>query len=213
MSFRIIEIVLTGGPCSGKSSLLERAKRDVRTNGWVVYPIEEPATKLIKEGLPIKRALEKGDLSLIYECELKIARWCMRMRAETRRRAKVNGQQAVILWDRAIPDNYAYMPAGEVGEGMYLRILGDISHRPEEILNMYDAVIKLTTAADGAPQFYTLRNNMARTEDLKEALRLDRRIEIAYAAHRNLFIVDNSTDFERKMQRALDMIHSVLHWK
>jgi len=213
MSSRIRKVAVTGGPCSGKTTFLERATRTARAAGWDVYPIEEPATKLIKDGLPIKEALRTGNIPLIYACERRITRWCLDVRHQTLRHIRVNGRgkKAVIIYDRGIPDNFAYMPEGPEGEEMYLNILRETSHQPQEILAMYDAVIKLTTAAIGAPRFYSLSNNEARTEELAEAIRLDRRIDIAYAAHPMKFVIDNSTDFEKKMERALAAFTHVLN--
>lgn len=47
----------------------------------------------------------------------------------------------------------------------------------------YDAVIHMVTAADGAPQHYTLENNPARYETASIALDLDQKIRSAWVGH------------------------------
>src|SRR5580693_7950780 len=104
MSTRTIEIVLTGGPCSGKTILLGQVEQLVRTRGLAFHAIEEPATKLIKEkGLKIKEALAAGDIPLIYDCERQITQHCLRCRAEIKKEVKQTGHWTVVVWDRAIP--------------------------------------------------------------------------------------------------------------
>jgi hypothetical protein len=41
--------------------------------------------------------------------------------------------------------------------------------------NRYNQVVHMVTAADGAPNYYTLKNNAARFEGLQEALDIDKR--------------------------------------
>jgi len=74
------------------------------------------------------------------------------------------------------------------------------------------AVVKLTTAANGAEEFYTLENNAARDETPEQARYLDRRIEDAYNGHQHLRVIDNPAGgtFEAKITRALHAIYRAL---
>lgn len=75
----------------------------------------------------------------------------------------------------------------------------------------YDAVIHLTTAAKGAEEFYTLQqaeggDTSARTESVEEAVTQDDKTSSAWIGHDHLYIIDNSTGFSKKMDRAVDRV-------
>jgi len=75
------------------------------------------------------------------------------------------------------------------------------------IFGNYDGVIHLVTAAEGAESFYTIKNNKARVEGFAEEARLaDKRTLEAWVGHPHLKVIDNSTDFENKMQRLMNEI-------
>ena len=64
----------------------------------------------------------------------------------------------------------------------------------------------LVTAANGASEFYTLENNKARTETIKEAIEADNKLIEAWTGHPHLRIIDNSTNFEDKMRNLIKEI-------
>jgi hypothetical protein len=70
----------------------------------------------------------------------------------------------------------------------------------------YDCVVHLVTAAIGAEKYYTLANNLARTETVEQASKLDIRLREAYLGHSDVYIIDNSTAFDQKIQRVLDIV-------
>lgn len=116
--------------------------------------------------------------------------------------AKLSGKPAVLLCDRGLCDNRAYLAKEDFDllldlEGVKL---GDIRDK------RYDAVFHLVTAAIGAEQFYTTANNSARTETVEEARVLDYRVLDAWVGHPNLRVIDNSTTFDGKIKRVVDGI-------
>jgi len=74
----------------------------------------------------------------------------------------------------------------------------------------YDAIIHLVTAAIGAEKFYTTENNAARTETAEEARKLDLKILNAWIGQPTLRIIDNSTNFQEKIQRTTECICQVV---
>ena len=69
----------------------------------------------------------------------------------------------------------------------------------------------MVTAADGAEEFYQTMNNTARSEDLKEALSLDSKLQQAWKMHENFYIVDNNGEgFDQKIKRAENYILKTL---
>lgn len=79
-----------------------------------------------------------------------------------------------------------------------------------EARDEYDAVFHLVTAAKGKEEVYTLANNAARTETIEQAREKDDQIIAAWTGHPHLRIIDNSTDFEEKLERLLKEIASFL---
>ena len=45
------KIVLTGGPCAGKTTALARIEQDLSEKGYHVFVVGESATELIKGGI------------------------------------------------------------------------------------------------------------------------------------------------------------------
>ena len=65
------------------------------------------------------------------------------------------------------------------------------------------------TAANGAEAFYTLENNSTRTESIEVARELDDKINKAWIGHPYLDVVDNCTEFDKKIARVLQVITQV----
>lgn len=68
----------------------------------------------------------------------------------------------------------------------------------------------MVTAAIGAEKYYTTENNAARHENLEEARNLDFKILNAWIGHPRVRIIDNSTDFPTKLNRAVSMISQMI---
>jgi len=115
--------------------------------------------------------------------------------------ARSTKEPSVLLCDRGACDGKAYIDQTE-----WLEILArhgmdnDISVRE----GRYNAVFHLVTAANGAQTFYTLANNVARSEDAETACEIDAKLQRAWTGHPKHIVFDNSSDFEGKMQRVVD---------
>ena len=72
--------------------------------------------------------------------------------------------------------------------------------------NRYDQIIHMVTAANGAEQFYTLENNVTRTESIDFAREIDKRLSKAWIGHPVLDCIDNCGAFEVKIARTLQVI-------
>lgn len=197
------KIVLTGGPGAGKTTALARIEEDLQEKGYHVLVVSESATELIKGGIrpfgyPAIDMIKFQSLIVPYQlnkektydaaCEL-----------------LPDDCKCVIIYDRGVMDNAAY-----VEEQQFDKILQTLSLNRLELLDRYNMVLHLVTAADGKEKYYTLENNEARTETIEEAKRLDQKAMQAWSGHNRLTIIDNTTDFDEKMQRVLDSIHRLL---
>ena len=84
-----------------------------------------------------------------------------------------------------------------------------------EMLERYDAVLHLVSAADGAEQYYTTATNATRYEQANEeglrlARELDKKVIKAWTGHPHLRVINNHDDFEAKLNRVLKEISKVV---
>ena len=197
---QITKIVITGGPCGGKSSAMEYVKAAFRPLGYTVIVVPETATELIGGGVTPLGCNTRRDFQY---CQLQLQLKKEEIYAEAGRR--MPGEKVLLLCDRGALDSKAY----QTPEDFY-RTLRELHLEEEALLRRYDAVFHLVTAADGAEAYYTLKNNAARTESPQEALAVDMRTQKAWEKHPSVKIIDNSTDFNGKMRRLIDCIAAVL---
>ena len=192
----IKKIVITGGPCAGKSTALTEIHDAFEKMGYTVLFIAETATELINGGVApwtcsSVSEYEKLQMKLQLEREKIYELAASGMKAE----------KVLIVCDRGAMDNKAYMNDEEFAASMAY-----VGSNEVELRDGYDAVFHLVTAADGAENFYTTANNTARTESLEEARKIDRKILSAWTGHPHFRVIDNRTDFRGKMQRLIDEI-------
>jgi len=196
----IKKIVLTGGPCGGKTTALNYISEELQKIGIKVFQVPEVATMFISGGVPDIINISQTDYKKYLEIEKRMVLAQIVLEKEFHNLAEIfEDEKRVIIYDRGIMDMVAYMP-----KEYFEKIITEVGLNLESILSGYDGVVHLVTAADGAENFYTTKNNKARVESsLEEARRADKKTLDAWFGHPNLKIIDNSTDFENKMQRLL----------
>lgn len=197
------KIVLTGGPCAGKTTALARIEEYFSELGYKVLIVGESATELIKGGA---RPFGDKSLSMIdfQDIILKYQLSKENIYDEIVKALNPN-DKCIIVYDRGLMDNSAYVSKEEFN---YLLEKNHYSYL--ELMDRYDLVLHLVTAADGAEAFYTLENNAARSETREEAIALDQKTMNAWSGHRNLEIIDNSVTFEEKLDKVIESIHNLL---
>jgi hypothetical protein len=114
---------------------------------------------------------------------------------------RARGKPGVLLCDRGLMDGAAYMTHEEWSKLISKRDVDSVSELRE---GRYNAVYHMVTAAEGAEAFYTLENNAVRTETPELARQLDHQTRQAWVGHPNFKIFDNSTSFEKKLQRVVE---------
>ena len=203
MSKRIIKIVLTGGPAAGKTTLISRILKEFKQeDGWRVITIPETATELMS-GFGIKpfgncmSMLKFQDFVIADQIHKeKLALWAAEVVPE---------KDVLVIYDRALMDDKAYISDEE-----FAATLAGFDGRTEKtVLAGYDAVLHLVTCAKGAEFAYDLGNE-ARTESIEYAREMDDRTLRAWSGHPNLRIIDNSIDFEDKINRAMREIYRIV---
>lgn len=195
------KIVLEGGHCAGKSKSIEKIKNYFEALSYNVIIINESATELINSGIkPFgENKIDSFEFQkIIFDYQL--------MKENILGNSVFdNNKDTIIIHDRGIMDNKTYLTEAE-----FNRLLKEKNAQEIFLLEKYDKVIHLVTAALGAEQFYTLSNNNARTETIEEARELDLKTQLAWIGNDDLNIVANTGDFDYKVLQTLNLIDTML---
>lgn len=196
----LTKIVITGGPCGGKSTAMSWIQNAFATMGYTVLFVPETATELISGGVAPWTCGTNGEYQ---KCQMKLQLEKEKVFEQGARSMKVD--KILMVCDRGALDNKVYM-----NEEEYQAVLDFLNTNEIELRDNYDAVFHLVTAAKGATEFYTLSNNAARIESVEQAIAMDDKFIHCWTGHPHLRVIDNSTNFENKMKRLIAEISSFL---
>lgn len=195
----VYRIVLTGGPCGGKSTAMSHITDRLTALGFRVFCVPEAASLLIT-GVGMVPPMLPEHERITFEGTL--LRTKIALEDTFTALAKASKRRSVVLCDRGTMDTRAYMD-----KETFDLVLSEFGWNVVDLRDRrYDGVVHLVTAAIGAPQHYGTENNTARHESLEQAAELDFKILEAWVGHPRIRIVDNSTDWKGKLSRVLDIV-------
>ena len=202
----IKKIVLTGGPCAGKTTALVRVIEHFSSLGFKVFTIPEVPTLFTQAGM---NYLTKNQ-GFFYEGEKATLEIQLALEDKFLRMAEECTKPCIIVCDRGAMDISAYM-----SPDTWDQITRSVGTSTPDLRDRYDAVLHLVSAADGAEQYYTTANNAQRYEQMNEeglriARGLDKKVIHAWTGHPHLRVINNHDDFDCKMNRVLKEISNVL---
>lgn len=198
----IQRIVLTGGPCAGKSTALERIAAWLHACGVQVYRVPEASTLLLRGGILVAGA----PLDFMIAFQRGIVRLQLALEDAFLDFARTQQRHAVLLCDRGVVDGAAYLPTEA-----WQRIAGATGYTDEQLRDgRYDAVLHLVTTALGAESHYGTHTNAVRYETLDEARAVDLRLRQAWSGHPRHYVIDNSAEFETKLHRVLQAVCEIV---
>ena len=184
----IIEIVLTGGPCSGKSELVSVASEALKQKGIPVFVVNDTATELLKGNLVFSDdplAFQQAVCSLQLQKEKTMLEYVM---SYLRGKSLVN---AVIIYDRSAWDGRAYIDDDEWIKKVFRKygVYSNLGNR---------FVIHLESAA--VIGRFSKENNEERYENAEIAAKLDKRLFDIYRTHPFFAHIPAREDFEQKKE-------------
>lgn len=202
----IKKIVLTGGPCAGKTTALVKIIDHFSGLGYKVFTIPEVPTMFTQAGMNYLTKNEK----FFFEGEKATFLTQIELEDSFTKMAETIDKPVIIVCDRGTMDISTYLT-----EDFWNRIISEQGYTNTQLRERYDAVLHLVSAADGAEQFYTTANNAQRVEKADEkglqiARELDKRIVSAWKGHPHLRVINNHEDFNNKLNRVLKEISNVL---
>ncbi len=172
----IFRIVLTGGPCAGKTTCMARLRHFLSSRSFRVFVVPEAATMLFAAGVMFTDIAEDAGKIIMQQ---NLLRTQMHLEDVMLGFARNTGKASVILCDRGSMDGRAY-----VSDGVWSAVLENLQTDNVTLRDTrYDAVLHMVTAAIGAEAQYTLDNNNTRSESLEEAAALDAKTVACWVGH------------------------------
>jgi len=203
----VFQVVITGGQCAGKASSVEYLERVLREDGWDVYTVPEVPTLLMNGGCAYPG--HGGDPAKLMIFEGRLLELQLQMEQSFTDIARSAGRPSIILYDRALPDVAAFIPPE-----LWPRVLNFnpwVRDGLLSVLDRYDLILHLVTAADGAEPYYYDKHPDATPEELEEARRLDTAVMEAYRGHPHQRIINNaSSSFDAKLELVYQHLKDVL---
>ena len=204
----IRRIVLTGGPCAGKTTALERIIAHFSALGYKVFTVPEVPTMITQAGWNYMT----DNHAFYYEGEKVILELQLALEDKITRLAETCTEPCLVVCDRGALDISAYISAEMWDE---LTASSGTSSDALRLGGRYDAVLHLVSAADGAEEYYNTVTNAQRYEKADEAGRalareLDKKTFSAWKGHPHLRLIQSDLDFEKKMQQVIQEIEAIL---
>ena len=202
----IKKIVLTGGPCAGKTTALVKITEYFSGFGYKVFNVPEVPTIYSTAGWNYLTP----NRDLYYQGERAILETQLALEDQFTKLAEVCTKPVLIVCDRGTMDISAYIKPEEWEEITHMA-----GTSTNELHERYDAVLHLVSAADGAEQYYTTATNATRyekadEEGLRVARALDKKVINAWSGHSHLRVINNHDDFNAKLNRVIKEISNVL---
>ena len=196
-------IVLTGGPCAGKTTTITCVKEDLENLGYHVLLLNECATELINGGI---KPFGKNSIPVDFQNEILNLQLYKEKRYFDIIKKLPEETECIILSDRGILDSKAYL-----GQELFTKLLEKNNLKEEELGQQYDMVIHMVTVATDIKSKYNTSTNSARFEDAEEAVGLDKRTNDAWKSHKNLKVIEATEFIDEKVENVKNLIHEFLN--
>jgi len=195
---RVYKLVLTGGPCGGKTTGQSRLCTFFENLGWKVFRVPETATVLLSGGIKF------GDLSdeEAFKFQENLIRTMIQIENTYFELGKSCKRNCLIICDRGFMDASAYISKEKWEKMMAGNGWNPIDNRDSR----YNQIVHMVSAANGAEDFYSTEEHACRSEGVELARELDYKAAAAWVGHPYFDVIDNSTDFETKMNRMIESV-------
>jgi len=191
----IKKILITGGPCGGKTLFVKMARQHFEDLGYAVIICNETATDLLLGGITPKTfgpyEYQKAIFSLQIEKERLFIDYANALKND----------KVIIFFDRGLFDSKAYL-----NDEDYKKLINHFKmDEVEEMNNRYDSILYFMSSAslNEIEDNYGIENNVARYEDLDEAKRVDKETKDSWIRHKNIKIIEAQLDFTKKLDNAI----------
>ncbi|XP_077296780.1 TRPL translocation defect 14 isoform X3 [Arctopsyche grandis] len=192
---RVHKIVLTGGPCGGKTTGQSRLSTFFENLGWKVFRVPETATILLSGG--VKFTDLNADQAFKFQENL--LKTMIQIENTFFELGKSCQRDCLIICDRGAMDASAFISKEKWEYLMANNNWNNVELRD----NRYNHIVHMVSAANGAEHFYSTEDHACRSEGVVLAKELDYNAAAAWVGHPYFDVIDNTTDFESKMKRMI----------
>lgn len=196
---KIWKLVLTGGPCGGKTTGQAKLSTFFENLGWKVYRVPETATVLLGGGVNFADLPEYAQIEFqenLLHTMIKIENTFFAL-------AEASERNCLVICDRGTMDASAFVTKQEWEEILRKNCCDEVDIRD----NRYHQVVHMVTSAKGAEQYYTIEHHSTRLEGLEEARDRDTKAAEAWIGHPYVDIIDNDNqNFESKIHRLISCV-------
>ncbi|XP_055316408.1 TRPL translocation defect protein 14 isoform X2 [Sitodiplosis mosellana] len=195
---RVYKLVLTGGPCGGKTTGQSRMCTFFENLGWKVFRVPETATVLLSGGIKFSDLTETE----AYHFQENLLRTMIQIENTYFELGKSCSKNCLIICDRGVMDASAY-----ISKDKWAKMTAANGWNAVELRdNRYNHIVHMVSAANGAEDFYSTEEHACRSEGVELARDLDYKSAAAWVGHPYFDVIDNSTDFETKINRMLECV-------
>ncbi len=195
--------VLTGGPNSGKSSVMSALQSHY---GAQVTFIPEVATILLSNGFPTPGTHIEWSPQWQQHFQKAVAATQLAMEATYQVVARQRGHKLIVC-DRGINDGKAYLDC-TVAE-FVLETVRNPDYELLDFYNRYGLVLHLESVAIERPELYGNHTNLSRFEDVEKAAQLDRATRKAWQFSK-VVKIQSYPSFEDKIAKVARYIECAL---
>ena len=185
------KILITGGACAGKTTVLNVIKDYLEEKGYNVNIIEEVPTKLINESITSGKVGKMEFQELIIKTQIENEKNC--------------DYDGVIIFDGSPIDSMKFINREE-----FDKFVKKYNTNFEEIINGYDGIIFLETVAKDYPELYSNENNKARLTDVNAAVDRNDKLFNIYNNNSKVYLIKPDKDIEVKKKKIIEVVESII---
>jgi hypothetical protein len=172
-------------------------KAELTNLGYDVYSIPELPTLLMSNGA-MYPGNDPNKYQELLDFETEVFKFQLNSEETFRKLASISGKPSVVICDRGVMDIAAYM-----SDDLFNEVCGKLTQSRQSLFNRYDIVCHLVTTADGAEEYYTKSNNIARSETAEQARELDKKTRLCWFDHERFHLIPNGEGgYQEKLELA-----------
>jgi len=202
-------VVLTGGPCAGKTSAMAFLRDRLSKRGFQVLTVPENATHFLanSEGFQAEWAGKPAQV----EMQRIFLEYQISQEESFKAFAKLHPtKQSILLLDCCTLNSKVYLSDEQWKQ--VLALPGHSQLTEQQLFTRYDLVIHMVSCAfEGLYEWGPGSNNPGRYHSPEEAKECDKRSLDVFANHPQVRVVPHFPDFDSKMQQVLQFLNDAFH--
>lgn len=195
----MLKVCLTGGPSTGKTSVINAINKHFSSLGYNVIIIPETATLFIGSGI---KPFGDNALPPVDFQRLVIQNQLHKENLANKAAELLGTDKTIVICDRGTLDGIAYVNSSEWEE-----TLEKEGVKARDLLTSYDVILYML----GRSELFTTENNESRYESsAEEALEKGQKVLKSYLSHDNLRVIQPREDIKDKELEVINIISNMI---